>query len=210
MEQILSKILYPWAFNMYNSLACEAPCSLSVKLGYWTRRTCSACSAMIGFWSNKPLDMATSYWQSLRTSTSFWEREDFTGLGMWSVLVVQSEQHVIYRLMAGGGRKNKANTEETDGERLPWVEAHGSWPPKKGAPGDQVWDLLCVQLASYLEGGPLMSTFIKKNDYDDMVWIFYQNKNVPKWLNCVDRGVKHRYIMFCPFCHVMAKETNAL
>ena len=25
---------------------------------------------------------------------------------------------------------------------------------KKGAPGDQVWDLLCVQLASYLEGGP--------------------------------------------------------
>ena len=27
---------------------------------------------------------------------------------------------------------------------------------KKGAPGDQVRDLLCVQLASYLEGGPLM------------------------------------------------------
>ena len=27
---------------------------------------------------------------------------------------------------------------------------------KKGAPGDQVGDLLCVQLASYLEGGPLM------------------------------------------------------
>ena len=24
------------------------------------------------------------------------------------------------------------------------------------APGDQVWDLLYVQLASYLEGGPLM------------------------------------------------------
>ena len=32
------------------------------------------------------------------------EREDFTVLGMWSVLVVQSEQHVIYRLMAGGGQ----------------------------------------------------------------------------------------------------------
>ena len=27
---------------------------------------------------------------------------------------------------------------------------------KKGAPGDQVCDLLCVQLASYLERGPLM------------------------------------------------------
>ena len=29
--------------------------------------------------------------------------EGFAGLGMWSVLVVQSEQHVIYRLMAGRG-----------------------------------------------------------------------------------------------------------
>ena len=43
------------------------------------------------------------------------ERE---GLGMWSVLVVQSEQHVIYRLMAGGGgggggREAQNNMEET-------------------------------------------------------------------------------------------------
>ena len=33
--------------------------------------------------------------------------------------MVQSEQHVIYRLMAGGGRKAQANMEETDRERLP-------------------------------------------------------------------------------------------
>ena len=31
-----------------------------------------------------------------------WEREGFAGLGMWPVLVVQSEQHVIYILRAGG------------------------------------------------------------------------------------------------------------
>ena len=31
------------------------------------------------------------------------------GLGMWSVTVVQSEQHVIYRLKAGGGREAQAN-----------------------------------------------------------------------------------------------------
>ena len=31
--------------------------------------------------------------------------------------MVQSGQHVIYRLMAGGGRE--AEAEETDGERLP-------------------------------------------------------------------------------------------
>ena len=33
--------------------------------------------------------------------------------------------------MAGGGRVAKANMEETDGERLPWVEAHDSWPSRK-------------------------------------------------------------------------------
>ena len=35
--------------------------------------------------------------------------------------MVQSEQHVIYRLMAGGGggREAQANMEELDRERLP-------------------------------------------------------------------------------------------
>ena len=45
---------------------------------------------------------------------------------------------------------------------------------KKGAPGDQMWDLLCVQLASYLEGGPLMWMMplhlrdYQKSDYEMM------------------------------------------
>ena len=33
--------------------------------------------------------------------------------------MVQSEQHVTYRLMAGGGREAQAYMEETEGERLP-------------------------------------------------------------------------------------------
>ena len=33
--------------------------------------------------------------------------------------MVQSEQHVIYRLMAGGDRKAQADIEETDRELLP-------------------------------------------------------------------------------------------
>ena len=43
---------------------------------------------------------------------------------------------------------------------------------KKGAPGDQVWDLLCVQPASYLERGPMMWMMPlhlhvnQKSDYD--------------------------------------------
>ena len=56
--------------------------------------------------------------------TSFLKREGFAGLGMLSRLVVQSDQHVIYRLKAGGGgggggREAKASLEETDRERLP-------------------------------------------------------------------------------------------
>ena len=33
--------------------------------------------------------------------------------------MVQSEQHVINRLMAGGGREAQAKLKEPDGERLP-------------------------------------------------------------------------------------------
>ena len=40
--------------------------------------------------------------------------------------MVQSEQHVIYRLMAGMAREAQANVEETEGERLTGVEAHDS------------------------------------------------------------------------------------
>ena len=47
------------------------------------------------------------------------EREGFAGLGMWSVRVVQSEQHMICRLTQAGGREAQTNMEETDRERLP-------------------------------------------------------------------------------------------
>ena len=53
------------------------------------------------------------------------KRVFFAGFGMWSILVVQSEQQVIYRLIdgrqggGGGGREAQSNMEETDGERLP-------------------------------------------------------------------------------------------
>ena len=41
------------------------------------------------------------------------EREKTAGLGMWSILVVQSEH------WQAGGREAQANMKETDGERLP-------------------------------------------------------------------------------------------
>ena len=127
---------------MCTAFACGAPCSMPVKLGHLPRRTCSVCNAMIGPWSDRSavssqrmwpgLGLA-SYWQSfsLRNSTQIWEREGFAGLGMWSVWVVQSEQHMICRLTASGGREAQANMEETNRERLPWMEANHSWPSKK-------------------------------------------------------------------------------
>ena len=36
-----------------------------------------------------------------------------------------------YRLRTGGGREAQPNMEETCRERLPWVEAHDSWPARK-------------------------------------------------------------------------------
>ena len=53
---------------------------------------------------------------------------------------------------------------------------------KKGAPGDQVSDLLCMQLASYLERGPLMWMMHlqvnQKSDYDMMMnyFVFSQSE----------------------------------
>ena len=64
-----------------------------------------------------------------------------------------------WKKLTGGGRGGGggANKHERNWQRKTAVS--GSSPQltlKKGAPGDQVWDLLCVQLASYLERGPLM------------------------------------------------------
>ena len=63
--------------------------------------------------SIKPEDVATVRSSKLLAKLELVrERDGFAGLGMWSVLVVQSEQHVINRLMAGGGREAQANMEK--------------------------------------------------------------------------------------------------
>ena len=66
--------------------------------------------------SIKPDDVATvrssELLAELEDLNLILEREGFAGLGMWSILVVQSVQHVIYRLMAA--REAQANMKETD------------------------------------------------------------------------------------------------
>ena len=69
----------------------------------------------------------------------------------WFGHVECSSGTVITACWQAGAREAQANLEETD--------MNGSSRQltlKKGALGDQVCDLLCMQLASYLTGGPLM------------------------------------------------------
>ena len=107
---------------------------------------------------------------------------------MWRVRVVQSEQHMICRLTAGGGQGGPSK-HGRNWQRKTAVS--GSSPQltlKKGAPGDQVWDLLCVQLASYLERGPLMWMMPlhlhvnQKSDYDYDMMILSSCSGITKYI----------------------------
>ena len=112
---------------------------------------------------------------ALRIWTSFWRREDFDGMDMWNAPVVQSRQPLTYRLMEsvglGGPKWHGSNWQrgiaESGSSRLSTLMID--------VPGDLVWDLPCVQQASYLEGGPLMWMMPlylhvnQKSDYDMMM-----------------------------------------
>ena len=95
----------------------------------------------------------------------------------------QSEQHMICRLTASGGQGGPSKHGRNWQRK---TSVSGSSPQlthKKGAPGDQVWDLPCVQLASYLERGPLMWRMLlhlhvnQKSDYD--IWWYMINNVIP-------------------------------
>ena len=93
---------------------------------------------------------------ALRIWTSFWRREDSNGMNMWNAPMVQSRQPLTYRLMGsvglGGPRWHGSSWQreiaESGSSRLSTLMID--------IPGELVWDLPCVQQASYLEGGPLM------------------------------------------------------
>ena len=108
--------------------------------------------------------------------TSFWRREDSDGMDMWNAPTVQSRQPLTYKLMESmgqGGPKWHGSSwqrgiAESGSSRL---STH-----MIDVPGDLVWDLPCVQQASYLEGGPLMWMLPlylhvnQKSDYD--IWLY--------------------------------------
>ena len=111
---------------------------------------------------------------ALRIWTSFWRREDSDGMDMWNAPMVQSRQPLTYRLMESvglGGPKWHGSSWQRE-----IAESGSSWLSilMIDVPGDLVWDLPCMQQASYLEGGPLMWMLPlylhvnQKSDYDMM------------------------------------------
>ena len=95
------------------------------------------------------------------------------GMDMWNAPMVQSRQPLTYRLMESvglGGPRWHGNSWQRG-----IAESGSSWPSTLmiDIPGDLVWDLPCMQQASYLEGGPLvwmLPLYLhvnQKSDYDD-------------------------------------------
>ena len=139
---------------MYTALACGVPCTMPVKLGHWPRRTCSACSAIIGPWSDISAVSTLRMWPRLGQA-SYWQ----------SLKLILRERMLrwFWHVERSGGAVRTACDIQIDGRRgRGEAQAHGrNWRRKtamsgssrqltlkKGAPGDQVWDLLCMQLAT--------------------------------------------------------------
>ena len=147
---------------------------------------------------------------ALRIWTSFWRRKDSDDMDMWNAPMVQSRQPLTYRLMESmglGGPKWHGSSWQRG-----IAESGSSWLSALmiDVPGDLVWDLPCVQQASYLEGDslmwilPLYLHVNQKSDYDiwyDSTTLHYTELFIIilllSWydLNNVWRDVKHLIII---------------
>ena len=113
------------------------------------------------------------------------EGEKTDGMDMWNAPIVQSKQALTYRLMERvdlGGLRWHGNSWQRG------IAESGSSRPSTlmiDIPGDLVWDLPCVQQASYLEGGPLvwmLPLYLhvnKKSHYD--IWWSVKRKRDTNW-----------------------------
>ena len=120
--------------------------------------------------SIKPEDVARVRSSELLVKASAWgPRPHFEREKASLVLACGS-----FRLTAGGGQGDPSKHGRNWQRKTAMSGSSPQLTLKKGAPGDQVWDLLCVQLASYLERGPLMWMMPlhlhvnQKSDHDDI------------------------------------------
>ena len=185
---------------MCTALVCGAQCSMPARLGHWRSRTFSVCSEMTGQWSDRSAMSGCKTLSQWATCVAWhWgsgpHSEGEKTSMVWTCGTLQwCNQDSLWQLgwWKAWAWEAQNDMEAADREGLQRVEAD--------VPGDLVWDLPCVQQASYLEGGPLMWMLPlylhvnQKSDYDDDD--FYTPRKL-----CLCGG---RDILFsrCPSIHV--------
>ena len=164
---------------MRTAIVCGAQCSMPARLGHWQSRTSSVCSEMTGQWSDisamsghktLPPTGPMSYLcgLALRIGTSFWRLR-------WYGHVERSSGAIKTAFDIQVDGKREPGRPKMTWKQLTGIAESGSSRLSTimiDVPGDLVWDLPCMQQASYLEGGPLMwmlSLYLhvnQKSDYD--------------------------------------------
>ena len=150
------------------ALVCRVQCSMPARLGHWQSQTSSVCSKMTGQWSDRsamsdrktlspPGPVSYLWGLALRIWISFWRREDSDDMDMWNTPMVKSRQPLTYRLMESVGLGDPRWYGNS------WQRGIAEWKlsainrhDRHTVSGDLMWDLPCMQQASYLEGGPLV------------------------------------------------------
>ena len=144
------------------ALVCGAQCSMPVRLGYWQSQT-----STVGEWQgNDQTDLQCQAIVTTRSSEllAWLGIEDLDrilmerrlGMDMSNAPMMQSRQPLTFRLMESVGLGGLRWHESSWQREI--TESGSSWLSTliMDIPGDLVWDLPCVQQASYLEGGPPM------------------------------------------------------
>ena len=150
---------------------------MPVRLSHWQSQISNACSKMTGQWSDRsemsscktlspPDPVSYSRGLALKIWTLFWRRKCCAGMDMWNAPILLSRQPLTYKLMEsvglGGPRWHVTWAQLTARDCREWklsaIDPHDRYTWRSGVidiPGDLVWDLPCMQQASYLEGGPI-------------------------------------------------------
>ena len=119
---------------------------------------------------------------TLKTWTSSRRREGSAGMDMWNAPTVQSSQPVSYRLMESLGLGDPRWHESSWQRGIAECRSSLLSTLMTDTPGDLVWDLPCMQQASYLEVAhwswccPCTCTLIKNP-------VKMMNNNNDKWAN---------------------------
>ena len=152
------------------ALVCQVQCYMPARLGHWQSQTARHCHHQVQWatcgawhWGSGPHSEGEKTPMEWTCGTLQWCNQDsLWHTGWWKAWAWEAQDDI--------------ETADREGLRS------GSSRPSTfmiDIPGDLVWDLLCVQQASYLEGGPLvwmLPLYLhvnQKSDCDDDTTCFF-------------------------------------